>query len=297
MTEYTEHYTLRFAVFAAKRHLLLSSVTTIVLFSMPGIASTQDKVEVPITESLAEEKTTTGRIYTPEDFERFAPRNALDMLSQVPGFTVREDNQGRGLGQASMNVLVNGQRLSSKSQDATDQLRRVTAGNVERIEIVDGATLGIPGLSGQVANVITKGGDISGRYEYTTKYRPKYAKPSYIAGEVSVTGSTSHLEWTAALTHNAGRGAAGGPGFITDGLGNVTERRDIYLHMEGELPRLSGSLKWNGPNGMIANLNNGRAIYHRTVYDDLRDSSPVLFIEDRDLSVQPIFMLTFTGIF
>ena len=58
-------------------------------------------------------------------------------------------------------------------------------------EIVDGATLGIPGLSGQVANVFTTGGAISGRYEWRGVWRPKYAKPSYAAGEISVSGSTS----------------------------------------------------------------------------------------------------------
>ena len=196
----------------AKRYHLLYFAAAIAL-SLPGLASTrQENAEVPIPDSAAQEEVTNVRIFTPEDFERFAPRNALDMLSQVPGFTVRDNDQGRGLGQTSMNVLVNGQRLSSKSEDAIDQLRRVTAENVERIEIVDGAALGIPGLSGQVANVITKNGKISGRYEYRASYRPKYARPSYIAGEVSVTGSTPALEWTAALTHNAGRGAAGGPG-------------------------------------------------------------------------------------
>ena len=259
-------------VIVAKRRLLLSSIAAIVI-SLPGVASTQDKVEVSITDSVTQEEATTGRTFTPEDFKRFAPRSALDMLLQVPGFKVREVNQGRGLGQASMNVVVNGQRLSSKSEDATDQLRRVTVDNVERIEIVDGATLGIPGLSGQVANVITKGGNISGRYEYHATFRPKYAKPSFIAGEVSATGSTSRLEWTTALKHDAARGAAGGPGFITDGFGNVTEWRDIYLHREGESPRMSGSLKWNGPGGMVANLN---ANYNRSYSDFSND-------EKRDL--------------
>ena len=51
--------------------------------------------------------------------------DTLDMLEQVPGFTFSNDGQGRGLGQASTNVLINGQRLSSKSQDIFDQLGQV----------------------------------------------------------------------------------------------------------------------------------------------------------------------------
>ncbi len=49
------------------------------------------------------------RVYTPADFARFAPKNAYDMLVQVPGFTIRSaDTSQRGLGQASENVLING---------------------------------------------------------------------------------------------------------------------------------------------------------------------------------------------
>src|SRR5688572_27239594 len=148
--------------------------------------------------------------YTPADFARFAPRNALDMLRQVPGFSIVSQDQGRGLGQANDNVLVNGERLSSKSDDVFSQLSRITNGRVERIDIVDGATFGIPGLSGQVANVITQGGGISGRFEYRATARPRYAKPSFAGGEVSLAGSTSRIEWTAAFSHGVGRGGAGG---------------------------------------------------------------------------------------
>jgi hypothetical protein len=50
-------------------------------------------------------------------------------------------------------------------------------------------------------------------------------------------------------------------------------------------------------NLLVFNLTNGRGLYHRTVYADLRDNSPVLFIEERDLSVQPIFRLQIKGNF
>ena len=124
---------------------------------------------------VATETLQAREVYTPGDFARFAPRNALDMLRQVPGFSIVSTDQGRGLGQANDNVLVNGERLSSKSDDLFSQLGRIGTNRVERIEIVDGATLGIPGLSGQVANVVTKGAAISGRFEYRAGWRPRYA--------------------------------------------------------------------------------------------------------------------------
>ncbi len=204
---------------------------------------------------LTQSDSTTRRTYAPQEFDRFAPRNALDMLNRVPGFAIQRNNQGRGFGQANTNVLVNGQRLSSKSQSVFDQLRRVTAGNVARIEIVDGASLELPGLSGQVANVITEGSDISGSFEYLTVHRPKYAEAGWFGGEVSVSGATPRLEWSAAYNHGLGRGAGAGPGIITDQFDEITELRDIHSHFEGDFPSLSGSLKWNGPNETVANLN------------------------------------------
>lgn len=222
---------------------------------MTNIANAQDDIEAPLLDLEVQQEANVTQSYTPEDFSRFAPRNALDMLNQVPGFSVQRGDQGRGFGQANTNVLLDGQRFSSKSQGVFDQLRRVAASNVARIDIVDGATVGIPGLSGQVANVITNGNAVSGNFEYRTFHRPKYAEPGWFGGEVSISGTTPNLEWNAAYNHGLGRGAGAGPGIITDQFDNITERRDIYSHFEGDFPSLSGSLKWLGPNDLIANVN------------------------------------------
>jgi hypothetical protein len=94
------------------------------------------------------------------------------MLQRVPGFAIQQAVQERGLGQATGNVLLNGQRISNKSDDVVTQLGRVPAGNVVRIEIADAATLDIPGLSGQVANIIVRsGGAISGQFSYSPEFR------------------------------------------------------------------------------------------------------------------------------
>src|SRR5262249_53437850 len=62
------------------------------------------------------------QIYTPADLARFAPSNALDMLVQVPAFTIRREDQTRGLGEASANVLINGERITTKSEGIDIQL-------------------------------------------------------------------------------------------------------------------------------------------------------------------------------
>ena len=133
--------------------VLLSSVC---LWIAPDQAWAQEAADPAVTPPPAAAPAAGKRVFTPADFARFAPKTAYDMLVQVPGFTVRTADEERGLGQASENVLINGQRIANKSGGAVDQLKRVAATNVERIEIVDAASLGIAGLSGQVANVIVK---------------------------------------------------------------------------------------------------------------------------------------------
>jgi hypothetical protein len=217
---------------------------------------------------------TSGKqVYTPADFARFAPSNARDMLAQAPGFSIRGEDQARGLGEASANVLINGERVTTKSDGIDTQLGRISINRVVRIEVMDGATLGIPGLSGQVANVITKPSAISGRFDYRANYRPRYAHPSLIGGEVSASGSDSGIEWTLALSNGVGRGGAGGPAWIFDGAHNLTEKRRILSQNDSENPRIAGTLRWSGPAGAIANLN---ASYGRNYFDASND-------EDRDL--------------
>jgi hypothetical protein len=249
---------------------LLASASLSGLMALSAPASAQETGDMPPPVAVEVPDDGEREVYTPADFARFAPKNALDMLGQVPGFTIISVDQGRGLGQAGDNVLVNGERLATKSDDLFSQLSRITADRVERIEIVDGAALGIPGLSGQVANVITRGGGIGGRFEYRAVWRPKYARTSYGGGEVSLSGSTPRLEWTAAYTHNVGRGGAGGGegSRITDAAGNLLERRDVLIQFVGEYPKLAGTLKWDGPGSMVANVN---ASYSRTYTDSSND--------------------------
>src|SRR5204863_3825235 len=110
---------------------------------------------------------------------QFAPRTALDMLNRVPGFSIKQEDQARGLGEATGNVVINGQRISGKSNDVVTELSHIPAANVERIEIVDGATLNIPGLSGPVANVIVRSTGISGQWEYRPEFRAHYTDPLF----------------------------------------------------------------------------------------------------------------------
>jgi hypothetical protein len=195
------------------------------------------------------------RTYLPADFARFAPRNALDMLRQVPGFTIREASQERGLGQATGNVLLNGQRISGKSDDVVTQLSRIPAVNVQRIEIRDGATLAIPGLSGQVANIVARAGGISGQYAWRPEFRRYFTDPLFTRFESSVSGRQGPIEYTLGLENQSSHSGAGGFTRILDAGGNLIDLRNDIWTGEFEQPRISGRFVIDGPGSSVGNLN------------------------------------------
>ncbi len=230
---------------------------------------------LPVLSAMAQEAppaaTVEGaRTYTPADFARYAPRNALDMLEQVPGFQIREADIERGLGEATGNVLINGQRVSGKSNDVITQLGKIPAGNVVRIEIRDGATLDIPGLSGQVANVVSKAGGISGQWSWNPDVRRFFTDPQLTRGEVSISGAKGGLDWTLGFANQANHSGAGGETLIYNADGSFRDYRHDEWTGEGDRPRLSGTLAWTGPTGQLANLN---LAYQRVYFDYVEDGT------------------------
>src|SRR3546814_8404237 len=175
---------------------------------------------------------------------RFSPRTALDMLRQVPGFTIEEQDQARrGLGQATGNVLINGQRFSGKSNDVGTELGRISAANGTRIDIVDGATLDVPGVSGQVANIITASAGVSGSFAWRPQIRARRTEARLTNGEVSVSGKAAGFDYTLSLANDSFRNGNAGQEIVFTPDRTIIDRRDEVLYVYGERPRISGSLK------------------------------------------------------
>ena len=227
-----------------------------VLLPLPAAAQTSPAAADPAL-APPPQATTAGsrRIYTPADFTRFAPKTAYDMLVQIPGFTIRSSDQERGLGQASENVLINGQRIANKQGGAIDELQRVGVSNVERIEIVEAASLGIAGLSGQVANVFVKTTKkSSGQFEWRPDFRAHYSKPNLFRGNVSYTGKSGPVDYTLSVKNQAGRGAYGGPVVFRDSNGINYETRDQIIHSESDLVTFQTKFGLDGPGSSLGNL-------------------------------------------
>lgn len=194
------------------------------------------------------------QVYTPGDFARFAPRTAGDMLNRVPGFVVVSPTVERGLGQASGNVLINGQRVAAKSSSAVAELGRIPIQNVVRIEIVDGAVLNIAGLSGQVANVIVTASGMTGQFTWRPDFRAYYAKPTLLGGEASVSGVLGPVEYTLGLQNNTGRGAWGGETRVVSPGGALIELRQEVWRYQSDRPKLTGRFVYDGPGDSVGTL-------------------------------------------
>jgi hypothetical protein len=227
-----------------------------VLAPPAGIATPTPASDFPLNEA--------PRVFSPADFAAFNPRSALDMVRQIPGFTIDGEGQGgnnnnnnsaRGLGQANGNVLLNGERIVTKSSSITDQLARIAAGDVVRIELVEGSTLNIPGLSGRVANVIASSTDgLQGQFEWRPQMPARYADGRWLEGIVSLTGTFGNFGFTVAVEGRPVRNGNGGPNIVTLGDGRMEERFSL-TRSNGDDKRLSGSMSYRTDGGTVMNLN------------------------------------------
>lgn len=238
----------------------------------------------PVAAAGTDETSVEGRrVFTTEDFQRYAPRTALDMLQQVPGFVIREQIIERGLGQATGNVLINGQRMSGKSNEVITELGRIPVQNVTRIELADASSFDVSGLSGLVANVVVRAEAINGRYVWSPEFRPYNTDPRLSNFEVSAGGHTGRVEYSLGLDNRSGHGGADGPTRILNAQGEVIEVRDDQWKSRFNQPRLSGRFTVNGLENATANINLlYRQISERYVEGSLR-TGPEMASRERQL--------------
>lgn len=103
---------------------------------------------------------TGSQTYKPDFFASAKPATAMDMISRLPGFSFDGGDQSRGFSGNAGNVLIDGQRPSSKSDSLSTQLSRILANDVDHIDVIRG---GAPGIDMQgrtiIANVVRKKGN------------------------------------------------------------------------------------------------------------------------------------------
>jgi outer membrane receptor protein involved in Fe transport len=181
--------------------------------------------------------------YPPEFFAASQPTTALDMLSRLPGFAVDTGDTVRGFEGAAGNVLLDGQRPATKTDNLEEILRRVPASQVARIDLIRG---GAPGIDMQgksvLANVIRKpGGGFQG--VAAVSGRAVYDGRQTLTGRVELSGGDGSRAWEASATYGKGvdDGSGEGPGLRVAPDGTVLRRSDIDEEGDTVQTTLTGS--------------------------------------------------------
>jgi len=207
------------------------------------------------TEAPATQPAVTS--YPPAFFAAQNPNSALDMVGRLPGFTLDTGDSVRGFEGAAGNVLIDGQRPSSKTDALDSILQRIPAGKVERIDVIRG---GAPGIDMQgktvIANVVLKkGGGTRGLLAIANEHLGDGRDFAALRAEAS--GALGATTWEVGLraSANPDDGVETGRSVFIHADGSPTDvarldsrGRDQFAAISGsgETPVLGGKLRLNG---------------------------------------------------
>ncbi|NEX91573.1 TonB-dependent receptor [Caulobacter sp. 17J65-9] len=211
--------------------------------------------------ALAQEPGTDGRtVYPAEWFAKFAPSNAWDMASQVPGVTVEDGEDVRGFAGAAGNVVINGARPSAKAESLQSILSRIPSAQVVRVEVVPGQLIGGEYRArAQVINVVLteEASGWSGAVDATV--RMPYTNQASLSGGASALYRKGATSLNLAVSHYSDNSPDQGYDLWVDRpSGDLIERRDKINRYTTREDTLSASWAWEPTDGRAAHLN-GRA--------------------------------------
>jgi outer membrane receptor for ferrienterochelin and colicin len=200
--------------------------------------------------------------YPADFFAEYGPVSANDMLSRIPGINLalesneqRRGNQvDRGLGDSSQ-ILINGKRMAGKANEARAQLDRITAAQVDYIEIVRGTSgsLDVRNTSGQLVNIVLR------ESFSTTSLATEMGLVRFHDGQVEPTGNLSVSGQRGLLQYLLSLDLKSGYEFLTydeDSIhpdGRPNEKRTYEQVTEADNITLSSNLVWDlTPNDRLA---------------------------------------------
>ena len=170
--------------------------------------------------------------YGPDFFAASRPANADEMVARLPGFAIDTGSGVRGYDGAAGNVLIDGQRPATKTDNLDEVLKRIPFATVERIDVIRG---GAPGIDMQgktvIANIIRKaGGGAHGLLAYADQTAQNGQHSWVVRAEGS--GRLGVRSWEAGLYagHFIDDGAGDGPLTRVDGAGKPLREGRIHSH-------------------------------------------------------------------
>ncbi len=262
------------------RHLLFATVGIAALSLATGALA---QAEPPIAPTAADGE--QGVIaYPPSFFVDAQPNTAMEMVSRLPGFAFDGGSGVRGFAGAAGNVLVDGERPTTKSDDLQSILRRIPASQVERIDVIRG---GAPGIDMQgktvMANIIVKkGAAVTGVIAIVNDfiYDGRNSPGIRLEGVRRADGRTLEGSLIAAAFHDDGAGD--GPLVQRDAAGTIIEQGD--MRAEGDGQQIVGTAAYSTPLAGGKFRINGRMFFQRFYYGQHDDFDVAGFTaKDREL--------------
>ncbi len=190
------------------------------------------------------------QIYDAAYFAQFNLTNAEDMLRRIPGVSSILDaasggaqGQGRGLGQSGEQILIGGKRMAAKSQGVAATLRRISAGNVERVELIRG-TSGEVASEGLLINIVLKPGvNLGGVGNFEINYRSDDMGWEDWDGLISYANTWGRLSYVIGYEKNLWTPLGTNPGGGTFDFSKRL-RDEVYYYPSGSISQQRRQ-KWN----------------------------------------------------
>jgi hypothetical protein len=219
----------------------------------------------------------TGTLaYPPTFFTAVRPSTALDMINWLPGFTVEDTRDFRGLEGSTGNVLIDGKPPTSKTDTLLSVLRRIPSSQVERLDLIVGGAPGI-NMRGRnvIANVVLKP---AAKPQKTITGQTYLDKEGRLSPQLTLTRSNKHdgivSEASLELSRNIVIFSGFGYGATTrrDGGGALVYAADETFLVGG--PSAVGSASYERPMGAGRFRVSASRRYYATDYrDDFRLTS------------------------
>lgn len=264
-----------------RKSLLFAAAAVIAL---PGVAAAQTADTAPL-QTVAPDAESQGVIAYPTSFFAAAQLNtAHDMVQRLPGFVLDQGSGVRGFAGAAGNVLIDGERPTTKSDDLVSLLRRIPSGQVERIDVIRG---GAPGIDMQgktvLANIIRKkGASTTGLISIVNQFVYDGRNGPGIRLEGARRADGKALEGSLVMAAFTDDGVGDGELVQRDATGALIDRAKI--ESEGDGGQYVGTAAYETPLAGGKFRINGRAFFQRFYFGehDTFELSPVI-AKDREL--------------
>jgi outer membrane receptor protein involved in Fe transport len=201
-------------------------------------------------------------------FDQYDPISALDMLRWIPGTSDiipvpgigggGGGGQGRGFGSGGDQVLIDGKRLSGKSNDISSAVQRIQARSVDRIEVIRGTASGLDvRTEGILVNIVLREDVVDGTGSWQVHVSDYEQTGTAWDGALSYGRSLGQFKYLLSLEvgpQDSGTSIIGRERYFAPDGAETEQRR--YIRPRDESTRtFAGAATWTFRNQDEAHLN------------------------------------------